>query len=303
MAERSGFFNAVYADGGYDRKYNASDYSDNLAVIISNGVRRSSADDLRITASGMTVTMAAGRAWINGHYYHNDAPKTFAVASAPAGGTRWDRIVLRLDTSISGRSITAHYVQGKAGNSPAKPAPVRNDTTHELVLADIYVGTNATSVVVTDTRANASLCGWVYSTAGDNSFFETLDSTFVDWFDEKKDTLASVTLFKRYTDQFELATSVNVVNFNIPQYDEETSFIDVYVNGMRVLENVDFTLSGRILNFKNTLSAGTEIVVTAYKSIDGTGIMSVADEMTKLQNEMAAIYTTGDYDYICNGIE
>ena len=303
MAERSGFFNALNVDGEYDRKYNANDYSDNLAVIIGNGVLRSIADDLRVTASGMVCTVAAGRAWINGKYYHNDAPKAFTAVTAPAGGTRWDRIVLRLDASLAARSITLQYVQGTAGNNPAKPAPVRSGNVYDLVLADVFVGTNATSVTVTDTRSDASICGWVYSTAGDNSFFVSKDNEFAEWFGEKKDTLASVTLFKRYVWRTVLAASSAKVAFDIPQFDEETCFIEVHVNGVADIEGVDFTRNGNIVTFTYPLTAGTEIAVRAYKSIDGTGILSVADEITQLQNQVAALNAAGDYTYVCNGID
>ena len=303
MAERSGFFNALYTNGDYDRKYNANDYCDNLAVVIGNGVLRSVADDLRVTASGMACTVGAGRAWINGHYYYNDAPKAFTAVSAPAGGSRWDRIVLRLDTSLTARSITLQYVQGVAGNNPEKPAPVREGNVYELVLADIFVGTNATSVTITDTRGDASVCGWVYSTAGDGSFFKTLDNAFSEWFGETKDTLASVTLFKRYKWFAALDAAAQVVPFSIPQFDEETTFIEVYVNGVLDVEGEDYTRSGSVITFTNQLVAGTEITVYAFKSIDGTGILSVADEITQLQNQMAAVNATGDYEYICNGVD
>ena len=302
MAERSGFFNALYVNGEYDRKYNANDYSDNLAVIIGNGVLRSAEDDLRVTASGMTCTVAVGRAWINGHHYYNDSPKEFTIATAPAGGSRWDRIVLRLDTSLAGRSITAQYVQGTASNSPQKPAPARGGSVYELVLADIYVRANATSVAAEDTRADADLCGWVYSTAGDGSFFKTLDNDYATWAQGVKDDLVSVTLFKRYDWRTTLPATAQAVTFNIPQYNAETSFIDVLVNGIMVSAGVDFTLNGSVITFTNPLAGGTEIEVRAFKSIDGTGIMSVADEMTQLQNEVAALHSTGDYEYICNGI-
>lgn len=301
--ERSGFFNALYVNNNYDRKYNANDYCDNLAAVISNGVLRSEADDLRATASGMVVTVAAGRAWINGHYYYNDAPLSFSVLTAPAGGSRWDRIVLRLNTSVAVRSITAQYVQGVAGNNPIKPEPVRSGNIYELVLADIFVGTNANSVTVTDTRADASLCGWVYSTSGDNSFFTSLDRAFASWFNEKRDTLASVTLFKRYNWRTTLEAAAQAVAFNIPQFDEETSLLDVYVNGVLVVDGVDFTRSGSVLTFTNALVVGTEIDVRAYKSIDGTGILSVADEITQLQNAVAALTAANEYEYVCNGVD
>ena len=303
MAEKSGFFNALYVNGEYDRKYNADDYSDNLAVVIGNGVLRSANDDLRVTANGMICTVSAGRAWINGKHYYNDAPKSFSAVTAPAGGARWDRIMLRLDTSVAARSITLRYVQGNASNSPTKPAPVRSGSVYELVLADIYVGTNTPSVTITDTRADASVCGWVYSVVGNESFFKSLDNSFNTWFGQTKDTLSSVTLFKRYKWTITLETATRIVAFDIPQFNEETSFVEVHVNGMLVDEDTDFKRGGRVLSFANQLAAGTEIVVYAYKSIDGTGILSVADEITKLQNDVAALYGTGDYDYFCNGYD
>lgn len=304
MAERSGFFNALKVNGEYDRKYNANDYCDNLAAVISNGVLRSENDDLRVTAKGMAVTVAAGRAWIKGHFYVNDAPLTFAAVTAPAGGTRWDRVMLRLDSSVTARSVALRYVQGTAANSPTKPEPVRNGNIFELVLADVFVGTNATSVLVTDTRADASVCGWVYSTTGDNSFFTSLDNSFGAWFEQTRDTLSSVTLFKRYTWRTITDGGLTAsVGFNIPQWDEETCFLDVFVNGIRIVEGVDFTREGRMLLFPNLLATGTEIDVNVYKSIDGTGIMTVADEITQLQNDVAALYGTQDYDYFCNGYD
>lgn len=303
MAERSGFFNALHINGEYDRKYNANDYCDNLAVVIGNGVLRSENDDLRVTASGMVVTVAAGRAWINGHFYHNDAPISFTVPTAPAGGARWDRIMLRLDTSIDVRNVNLRYVQGTAATNATKPAPVRSGNVFELVLADIYVGTNSAGAIVTDMRSNSAVCGWVYSTAGDNSFFTTLDKNFTDWFTQTRDTLSSVTLFKRYMWRTVLGVASTYTTFNIPQWDAETCFLEVYVNGALYVEGVDYSLQGTTIRFTNSLIAGTEIVVNAYKSIDGTGILSVADEITQLQNQVAALYGTGDYDYFCNGYD
>lgn len=301
--QKSGFFNALLTNGEYDRKYNANDYCDNLAVVISNGVLRSNDDDLKVTAAGMVVSVGVGRAWINGHYYLNDAPYSFAAVSAPTGGTRYDRVFLRLNKNLAVRSVSLVYQQGTAGNNPTRPAPVRSGNIYDIVLADIFVGTNATSVTVTDKRGDATLCGWVYSTSGDNSFFTSLDAAFNDWFDEKKDTLSSVTLFKRYNWRTVLTSATNAVTFNIPQYDADTCFIEVYVNGGVDTEGVDYTLTNKTLTFSGLpLIAGTEIEVKCYKSIDGTGIMSVSDEITELQNEVAALTAKDEYVYVCNGV-
>ena len=301
--QRSGFFNAVLDNGVYDRKYNANDYCDNLAVVIGNGVLRGQNDDLKVTADGLIATVAAGRAWINGRWYINDNPYVFAAASVPAGGARYDRVLLRLNTDVSERSIELVYREGTAANTPEKPAPVREGAIYELVLADIYIAANATSMTVTDTRADKDICGWVYSVVGNEDFFASLDNLFNEWFNEKKNTLASTTLFKKYSSRVVLDEATNTVNFNISQYDAETCFIEVYVNGLYVSPDVDYTLSDSTITFNNPLIATTEIEINVYKSIDGAGIMSVADEITALQNAVASMNAANNYFYNCNGVD
>ena len=298
MAQKSGFFNARLNAGVYDRQYNANDFSDNLGAVISTGVFRSANDDLKVTANGLNLTVAAGRAWINGHYYKNDSDYSLPAVTPPTGGSRIDRVVLRFDDTITVRSITIQYLTGTAAVSPEAPELTRNDTIYEICLAEIAVSANAQNVVCRDTRSDADVCGWVYSTSGDNSFFTTLDNTFYSWFENVKNTLSSVTLFKRYEWTTTLASASATVTFNIPQYDAETCFIEVFVNGIL---HINYTQSGSTLTFPTALIAGTQVVVFAYKSIDGTDIMSVSDEITALQNAVAALSGVSDYTYKCTG--
>lgn len=302
MAEKSGFFNALKVDNSYDRTYNANDYSDNLAVIISSGVLRSANDDLKVTASGLVATVAAGRAWINGHYYKNTTPLSLAAVVAPVGGSRIDRVMLRFDNTIQQRRIYIEYVEGTASNNPVPPAPTRNEYIYDLVLADLLITANATGMTVTDQRGNPSVCGWVYSVSGDNSFFTTLDNSFYEWFNDTKDTLASVTLFKRYKWRTVLQAATNTVQFDIPQFDEDTCFVEVYVNGILDTEGVEYERNGNVLTGLGLpLVAGTEVEVNCYKSIDGTGIMTVADEITALQNAVAQLDGVSRLTYKCTG--
>lgn len=299
MAEKSGFWNALLENGVYDRKYNAEDYSDNLAVVISNGVLKSINDDLKVSANGLVVSVGIGRAWINGKYYYNNAKASFAAIVPPTGGKRIDRIILRYNKAISARNITLRYLKGTAANDPVPPAPTRSGDIYDLVLADIFVDANATSVVVTDQRANRDLCGWVYSTSGDNSFFTSLDNSFNEWFANARDTLASVTLFKKYTQNITVQATTSTVSFNIPQYDDDTCFLEVYVNG--ILDN-RHSISGNVITFVGNLVAGTLVTVYCFKSIDGTGIMTVADEITELQNKVDALEAGANFNYKITGL-
>lgn len=299
MAQKSGFFNALQVAGAYDRTYSADDYCDNLAVVIGNGVLRSTGDDLKVTASGLNLSVAAGRGWINGHYYYNDSVYSLPAVVPPTGGSRIDRVILRLNLALETRSVSLQYLTGTAGTSPVPPDITRSGDIYDLVLANITVAANATTCSVEDTRGDATLCGWVYSTSGDDSFFTSLDNSFNTWFLGVRDELSSVTLFKRYTWEQTLATATNTVQFNIPQYDSTTDFFDVYVNG--ILSD-DYTASGNVLTFSSQLTAGTEVMVYSYKSLDGTGILTVADEITALQNQYATISGASQYIYKCTGL-
>lgn len=310
MAERSGFFNALKTSAGYDVKYNADDYSACLAAIIGNGVRRSGNNDLRVIASGgMALTISVGFAMIDGRWYWNDAIYTsFSVPTAPVGDlSRKDRIILRLDKSVSSRSIKLVYLQGSNSSNPTAPALTRDNTIYEISLATISVNPSVTTINqsdITDDRPDQELCGWITTPVGYDDFFANFDAEFNDWFVEKKNTLASVTLFKQYMQRITTESATKLIEFNIPQYDYTgVDILQVYVNGVFKVKGIHYNVtSATTLTFVDELNAKTDIDIVVYKSIDGTGLGSVSDEITELQNQMASIKNIGEYIYICNGV-
>ena len=187
MAIHSGFFNALSSGGSYDRVYDADDYCDNMGAIISNGVRRSGDNDLKVSAAGMVLKVGIGRAWIQGHWLNNDTEYTVATVIAPTGTNRKDGVFVRLDTNTSVRSMSIVY---RTGTASVYPACVRSGGIYELMLAKIDVAAGATNLTVTDTRASKSLCGWVRSPVGYDDYFDSLDSAFEDWFDAMKGQLS-----------------------------------------------------------------------------------------------------------------
>lgn len=347
----SGFFNSIQNEGVDDRVYNANDYSENLAAIISSGVRRSADDDLKVTAAGgMNLSIAIGRAWIEGRWAYNDSPYTeLSVPTAPTGNLkRIDRVVLRLGQNPSDtpdRAIVFAYKQGTPSTNPTAPTLERTSTVYEIALADITVNSNVTSISqgnINDKRADQTVCGWITTPIGYNDYFTSIDgkcddvinafqseanniitetenalnafltsseSEFDTWFQDKKDTLAVSTLFKRYVWSTELASDSSTVTFSIPQYDPTgVDIIDVYINGFLAVEGTDYTLDGSTITFisdekRNGLkTTGTEITVYCYKSIDGAGLGSVSDEVTALQEAVFALKGINEYDYVCNGV-
>lgn len=309
MALNSGFYNAMLVNGDYDRKYNADHYKNVFAAFIKDGVRRSGLDDFKVTASGLALNVKLGYAVCGGMWVHLDADYSLGSITPPVGDySRIDSVVLRVDARETTRAASLLIRTGTAASNPTAPGKDTTTGVTELILAHVRVNPSATSVTVTDRRANASYCGWITTPVGYDDYFTSLDSAFDAWFAEKKNTLASVTLFKQYQWRTVLTSSVSSVTFNIPQYvSGGTDIVQVYVNGLLEVEGVDYTLSGKTITFgtggggTGTKVAGTEIVVICYKSIDGTGLGSVSDEVTALQNQVAQLSNVDDYVYVCNG--
>lgn len=309
MALNSGFYNAMLVNGDYDRKYNADDYKNIFAAFIKDGVRRSGADDFKVSMSGLVPTVKMGYAVCGGRWVHLDADYNMPAITPPVGDySRIDSVVLRVDANESTRAASLLIRTGTPSASPQAPAKDTTTGVTELILARIRVAPSATTATVTDTRANTSLCGWVTTPVGYDDYFTSLDKLFEDWFAEKKNTLASVTLFKQYKWRTVLSASATSVTFSIPQYTSGgTDIIQLYVNGLLETEGVDYTLSGSTISFSTagggngTKVSGTEIVVLCYKSIDGTGLGGVSDEITALQNTVATLADLNEYVYVCNG--
>ena len=309
MSLKSGFYNAMKVNSVYDRKYNADDYSNVFSAFIRDGVRRSGANDFNVTASGLVLTVALGYAVCGGRWVRLDADYTLDTITPPVGSySRVDAVVVRVDTRESTRAASIVYRTGTPASSPIAPAKDTTTGVSELIIATVLVAPSATTVTVTDTRPNTSLCGWITTPVGYDDYFTALDSQFDTWFEKTKQTLASVTLFKQYKWRTVLTDATSTVTFSIPQYDSTgTDIIQVYVNGLLEIESVDYTLSGSTITFgtggggTGSKVAGTEIVVLCYKSIDGTGLGTVSDEITELQNAVSTLSDTNEYKYVCNG--
>lgn len=308
---QTGFYNSFLIDGEYDREYDAEVYSNFFNAFLKDGVRRSGEDDLRVTASGMTISIGIGYAICGGRWCHNDTVYELGSVTAPVGDmSRIDAVFLRTDANEAVRAGEFILRQGTPSTSPTAPSKEEGEGIHELCLATIKVNPNAQAVIITDTRGDQNLCGWITSPVGYDDYFTSLDVSFRNWFEGVRDELSSVTLFKEYMWRTVTEEAITSVTFSIPQYDASgTDIINVYVNGLRETEGVDYTLSGSTITFisggngTGTKVAGTEIVIICYKSIDGTGLGSVADEVESLHNTVADLANVNEYTYVCNGTD
>lgn len=154
MAITSGYFNSVNGD----RKYNADQMSEYFEGIINEGVCQHIGGGLAVTAgTGLTVSVATGKAFIGQKWIKNDAAMTLTITTA-ADQARIDAVVLRRNTT--NRVCEIAVKTGTPSASPSAPAMTRTSTTYEMALAYVNVAAGATSVTVTDKRADTTVCGW-----------------------------------------------------------------------------------------------------------------------------------------------
>ena len=198
MAETSGFFRSVSGD----RKYTTDWLAKWVSSFIGSGVYNG---ELALSpGGGMSVSLPAGKAWIKGYYYRNDAPITLPIANADGVLHRKDTVVLRWN--VNERSITVRVLQGSFASNPIAPEIVRDLEIYDLKLAEISIpaGTTAiTPALITDTRLNKTVCGIVtgvvnqvdtttfYNQIADDlaQFKSTQQTDFEVWFDSVKDIL------------------------------------------------------------------------------------------------------------------
>lgn len=97
----------------------------------------------KVTASGTaTVSVGAGRAYVQGYHYHNLSAKTVSVPANAGGTARVDLVVLKLDP-LSANNITAVY---KTGGTTAPSLQQDDEGIWEIPLAQVTVPAGSSTV-------------------------------------------------------------------------------------------------------------------------------------------------------------
>ena len=162
MAFSSGFFNSK----GLDRTYTAENFCDYLGSIICNGIQDNYGDCFKLTAasSGLKVTVSRGKAWINGHYFINDARYSIDLSSYQDESLpRYVGICIYLDTTEAVRSVTLKLFTGTPAESPQLPS-IPQDADHvRLLMYAVRLNPGAESLTERDWydyREDRNVCGY-----------------------------------------------------------------------------------------------------------------------------------------------
>lgn len=260
MAESYGFFDAMYDSelDAYDRIYLAEQFANYFKLLVGNGVFESPTNQLKVVASGsgLFVNVTAGWAFINGYWFHNDAPRTIQLLDNLTSYDRTDYIRLKL--SVSKRTIEFEVVSDDSNI-------IRNDTTFELELARVLVRPNmiiVSNANITDSRPDELRCGFVkglIEVETTRDLFLQYNETFNEWFNDVKNQLSG-----------DLAVTVLRELGDIDSLKTENKNVAGAIN--------------ELLNIANGLSSSKMNISVYDKNKDGkVNSADVADTLTNLQ--------------------
>lgn len=192
MAENYGFFNAVETAGTYDRVYDASSFAKVFSLFMTNGVfAKEKTSELQVKAkSGLTVTVKAGRAFIDGYWYELTEDTDVTMASNTSAYAVRSVVTCKLDRSA--RKITINK-----RDAVTSVLPVNDGTVHELVLAIISLGVGVSTIsqsMITDKRSDNAYCGFVtglVDSIDTTDLFAQFQTSFNEWFERMKKQLTT----------------------------------------------------------------------------------------------------------------
>ncbi|MBQ1575104.1 MAG: hypothetical protein IIZ78_28575, partial [Clostridiales bacterium] len=247
MAIKYGFFNSVSGD----RKYNADDISNYFLKLISDGVFATPATCMQVVeSSGMNVNVSAGWAFLRCKWINNTTYESLTIEPSDLVLNRIDRVVLRLDPSVSSRNITIAVKKGTAAATPEPPELTRiSDGIYELSLAQIAVNAGATAITqaeITDERPDADVCGYVAGLIDQidaANLFAQFQSAFDQWFETVQTTVKSTTIMYELVHEYETSEDdEDEIPIGIPTFNSALDTLNVFVNGMKLVKDVDYTL-------------------------------------------------------------
>lgn len=261
MAIKGMFFNAVKDGDVYDRTYNADDFSIYLNQIVGNGVFPNPSTSLQVRQStGMNIVVGAGQAWIDGHKITVTADEVMELDASDTLLPRIDRIVVYCD--YTEREMGIAILKGEKAATPSAPAITRTNDRYEMSLATILVEkqvTTITNAVITDTRADSTVCGWaagVIQQVDTSTLFQQWQTAYAAYYADIKqqlddfiETLTQELSVNTYCVEYVKGTSVSgsavepTIILDMEGYTyEQTDIFFVFLNGL-MLAPRDYTIN------------------------------------------------------------
>lgn len=300
---KGGFFDSVNGD----RKYSADEMNRPYKRVITEGVfatpQGTPSTDFQVLSAndGMKIVVKKGEGLVGGRWAVSEDDLFITVPANGGTTARYDSIFLRADNMLSAREISIQYRTGDT-NVPPKEENLR---VKEYRIANIYVAAGATYISqssIVDLRGSLE-CPWITSLIKQvdtsalfaqyqdayKEYFDTTKAEFKAWAESVADELSPYITIANFASSFTtIEPETTTILINIPSYDKSKDILNVFVNGLRLAQNVDYTVSGdgTSITLTKALYANAKV---DFQVLQSTAVISPEDTIEKLQQLDAKI--------------
>ena len=330
FAVNCGFFDSVSGDRLYSANEMNRPYKRLVSNGVFATQSGTPSTDLQVMSAnnGMNIICKAGEGIFADKWFENPADITISVPSNTELVPRKDSVIVQVDKTTAGRVGNIVYRTGTANSNPQVPAINTDPNIIEYRISNIYVAPSATSIgndVITDLRGSSE-CLWITSLVKQvdtstlfnqwqsaySNFYDTSTSEFNNYVEDVEEDYVSYTSTKRrefetFLQQLteELSVSTNVISLtssfvsentasnipiNIPSFDPTTDVLMVFINGLRAVEGLNYTINNNNMSIDLTaeLLPGQTVNFLVFKSVIADDINTTVTAIQALNDRLSA---------------
>lgn len=280
-----GFFNAQeIAPGVYDRVYSAETMSNPYTRLITDGIFAAQVGstniDFKVLAdTNMDIIVKKGEGIFWSKWFKLTQDQAITVENNETEFTRIDSIIVEINNNLRlGRVI---YRTGEAAENPVPPELVSTGYIKEWRIANIEVGSYATSLDdsnIYDRRGiETPFVASLVQTLSTEELFTQWNQLYSNYFEQTKADVAA--FLRELTEDLTVSMSLSEIVVNttmvssgttvaLSNYNSLSDIIFVIVNG--IIQNTsEYTISNTDdqITFASTLAEGTVVTTRILKSV------------------------------------
>lgn len=315
----AGFFDSV----NKDRLYTADQMNRPYKRIISNGVFATPAGtpstDLQVLSGndGMNIIVKKGEGLFADKWFENSADLAITVPNNTSITPRRDSVIVQVDKRTSGRIGRIVYRTGEPSSNPMPPNVNTVANVIEYRVANIYVAPGSVFIgqdAIVDLRGSSE-CPWVthlIKQVDTSALFAQWEAAYNNYYNKSTSDFEEYEALRQAEfDQFlenltsELSVATNIIMLNsnyisqsevtnvpigIPSYNPTTDVLQVYINGLRVTEGLNYTLNSNNTSIDLTVSitAGQAVNFLVLKSVIAADIQTTVTMIQALDDKVDA---------------
>lgn len=320
MAEQKILINGGFFDSvNKDRLYSADQMNKPYNRVITEGVfatpKGTPSTDFQVLSANnaMNIVVKKGDGLLGNKWIENPSDQAITISTNTSIVPRRDSVIIQVDKTQGGRICNIVYREGTPNSNPMPPDLSTNSNVVELRVANIYVAPSANYIgqdAITDLRGSTE-CPWITSLikqvdtstlfaqwqAAFQNYYNTETEAFNAFMESLTQQLTVNTNVVTYESHYTSVGEVSEIPINITTFDQNRDVLMVFVNRLRATPETDYTIAtdNSKITLTTSITAGQSVNFLVLKSIVGADSQTIEQELTAINNAIAALKTDSSW--------